>query len=274
MSKNIKITVSIFENTFVFGTQTAKDSKRKSWKKADIYGKRITEKTVFTDYLGAWIDSVSERIAYRALIKLYAWADSEHAEKFRRMADDIIKMHDANYELYDTDSMDIVQVVSESILRLVHLGLVNCPSDMVFYRSYVYKVVNRYAHQQARDYVQTDNMFDESDDITIMDVQPASDSFTDIINDSFVQSVSSFLMDNLSAKCNKQNVILSVVLNCFMGWSQTDIAYGLMVSIPAVNKYLKMAMKCIKENGHYFAISCLASDSDDFIRELKKNSGH
>lgn len=244
--KDIRITLTIHDNYLFYGIEIAGNKK---YKPIYQFGKNKMHGT-FTDYCDTVINEVANKIAYRALMKLYSY---QAEDKFRLMADNLTRTTKTDCptkkDIVDHDGLDIVQTVKLAILILVDNGLVNNPNDINKYRSYIYRFVNWYSRRQAKSYNQSKSDSIESGQI---DIEYIDNNFSDIENKAFYDGLIAFLKNELPNKANKENIIFSVIANCILGYTQAEIAKSLKVSQQMIAKYIKIGKESLQKHYQVF----------------------
>ena len=153
------------------------------------------------------------------------------------------------------DVNDLVQVASLAMVELVSCGLVNSPSDMYDYRTYMYKAVNRYIMGERakavneKPYVYT---VDEGGTEHIMTERAFVDTrLSHIEKDGVIEQLSALLVSLLDKRTNKENVLFTFLFVVVGGHSQTECAKRLKVDEKQVRRYVEQVKKALNTPSVY-----------------------
>ena len=153
------------------------------------------------------------------------------------------------------DVNDLVQVASLAMIELVRYGLVNSPADMFEYRSYIYKSVNTYIHNEQsktvneKQYVRT--LDKDGNEVVMTEKVFVDKKLSKIDKESVIADLETILLNSLDKRTNKENVLFTFRFVCLAGHSKIECADRLKVDEKQVRRYIGLIQKALRNGKTY-----------------------
>ena len=197
------------------------------YERVNLYTVDTDRQTTCTEYLTAVIEQYAPIIARKALKTVNAKAWTEKVENM----------------LYhnDTDFEDVVQTARESIWTLYTVGLIEKPSDIFEYSSYVYRKINKVLNDNravtAR-FTQSLYWTDENGEEHVISAGQADKRLSRVERADVLTYVSEMLRGRLSARTDSK-AVLAVFAHLFIyGKTERETADALKMERRQISRYV------------------------------------
>lgn len=205
------------------------------YERVNLYTVNTDRQTACTEYLTAVIEQYAPIIARTALQTVNAKAWTEKVEN--------MLYH------YDTDFEDVVQTARESIWTLYTVGLIQKPSDVFAYSSYVYRRINKVLNDNravtAR-FTRSLYWTDENGEEHVISAGQADRKLAHVEKSDVLSYVGEMLRKRLSARTDSKSVLAVFAYIFIYGKTERETQKLLGLHKNQVIRYVEYIRKALQ----------------------------